>query len=114
MPTIVFDKLCCIKETDDGSGSSDEVYLRLDIDGIEEKLRIPGKGEWSFDAGECQDINEGAYFNTECYVMVKEHDAGKDDDIGTQRFGANTSDWPASPLKMSGEHSEYELYFHAG
>ena len=112
MPTIVFDSIKCIKETDDGSGSSDEVYLRIDIDGVEEKVRIPAKGEWSMDAKDTETINEGVYFNTECYVMVKEHDAGKDDDIGTQRFGANPSDWPASPLTMSGEHSEYELAFH--
>ncbi len=109
MATITLKSLKCIKQTDDGAGNQDEIYLKLRTDGLEGKLPSDKK-YWEMSSGDTQAIDRTYDFRNEFTVTEMESDTTSDDVVGAYTFVVQIQ--PAgSPLVFSGHKSQYELFF---
>jgi hypothetical protein len=100
MATITLQSLKCIKQTDDGAGDEDEIYLKLKTDGLDGKLPSDQK-YWDMTKGD---------FREKFTVTEMESDSTSDDVVGEFTFVAEIAP-PASPLVFTGYEGEYHLFF---
>src|SRR3954469_21350720 len=109
MATITLQSLKCIKQTDDGLGDEDEIYLKLKTDGLDGKLPSDQK-YWDMSKGDSREIGRTYDFREEFTVTEMESDSTSDDVVGEFTFVAQVSP-PASPLVFTGYEGEYHLFF---
>jgi hypothetical protein len=109
MAKILLKTLKCIKQTDDGAGKEDEIYLKLKTDGLEG--RLPSDREyWDMTRGSEQKIDREYVFLEQFTVTLMEHDGTRHDVVGEYTFVVQVQ--PAgSPLVFTGHDGEYHLEF---